>query len=134
MYIPIVAERLRSLRNLKKLTIREVQEFTGLTAGNISCWENGRYLPSAAALVLLSELYEVSIDWILTGTDNNQTPPKEKLDPELEVMLEYMKEMWQCSRDRQGWLKIQFNEAFPKFKEWFKKNKIKISRDSGYRS
>ena len=46
---------------------------TSITSGNVSCIENGKYLPSSTALIELSQVLDCSIDWILTGntsTDN----------------------------------------------------------------
>lgn len=62
-----IAHRLKEARQAKGLKIRQVEELTGLKNGNISCWENGKYLPSALALASLSNIYDVSVDWILKG-------------------------------------------------------------------
>lgn len=62
-----IGQRLKELRNIKKLTLQEVSNNTGLSIGNISGIENGKYLPSSQALINLSDMYECSVDWILKG-------------------------------------------------------------------
>lgn len=64
-----ISNRLKNARIAKGLKIRQVEELTGLKNGNISCWENGKYLPSALALASLSNVYGVSVDWILKGEE-----------------------------------------------------------------
>ncbi len=56
-------ERRKELR----ITQTQIQEQTSVTSGNLSCIENGKYLPSAVALIELSRVLECSTDWILTG-------------------------------------------------------------------
>lgn len=64
-----IGERLKEARLSNKLTMSDVEKITNITKGNISSFENNRFKPSAEPLVLLSKLYNVSIDWILTGND-----------------------------------------------------------------
>lgn len=68
-------KRLKEARLSNKLTMGDVEAATGITKGNISSFENDRYKPSAEPLVLLSKLYKVSIDWILTGAETTQPSP-----------------------------------------------------------
>jgi transcriptional regulator with XRE-family HTH domain len=44
-----------------------------------------------------------------------------KQDEYLSLMFNYLETIWNLSQDTQGWLKVQFNEAFPKFEEWREK-------------
>ncbi len=69
-----IGERLKIARLSNKLTMSDVEKITNITKGNISSFENNRFKPSAEPLVLLSKLYSVSIDWILTGNDFIPTP------------------------------------------------------------
>jgi transcriptional regulator with XRE-family HTH domain len=51
---------------------------------------------------------------------------KKFLDPELAMMIEYLKDKWQAGTDVQGWLKTEFKIDFRDFEEWQKKHdKIK---------
>lgn len=68
-----IGERIRRLRKSKGITQTEIQEKTGISSGNVSEIENGRYLPSAIALMELSRILECSTDYILFGDSH---PPK----------------------------------------------------------
>jgi transcriptional regulator with XRE-family HTH domain len=65
----LIANRLLKARESAGLSLKDVNQKTGISTGNISCWENGKYLPGANALVSLSKLYNVTIDWILKGDE-----------------------------------------------------------------
>lgn len=63
----IIGQRIKERRNELHITQTQVQEHTGITTGNLSCIENGKYLPSSIALLELSKILNCSVDWILTG-------------------------------------------------------------------
>ena len=65
----VIGERIKQKRKELGLTQVQVREKTGISNGNLSQIENGLSLPSSGALVALSELLRVSIDWILTGKE-----------------------------------------------------------------
>jgi len=71
----MIGQRIKERRRALKITQTQIQENTSISSGNLSCIENGKYLPSATALVELSNILECSVDWILTGNSsisNNQ--------------------------------------------------------------
>lgn len=55
------------LRKEKGLTQEQFGEQLGVTNKTVSRWETGSYLPPAEVLVLMSELFGVSINEILSG-------------------------------------------------------------------
>lgn len=59
--------RIKTRRKQLGLTLAQVSENTDISTGNLSCIEQGKYLPSANALLSLSQKLNCSIDWILTG-------------------------------------------------------------------
>lgn len=63
----IIGERIKSRRTELKYTQKYVEEHSRMSAGNLSCIESGKYLPSADSLIRLSITLKCSIDWILTG-------------------------------------------------------------------
>ncbi len=63
----MIGQRIKDRRKELKITQLQIQAQTSLSSGNLSCIENGRYLPSATALIELSKVLHCSIDWILTG-------------------------------------------------------------------
>lgn len=60
-----LGERLRNMRTYHGLTQTEVSQRTGLNNKNLSNWENGVAKPSIDDLVLLSNIYETSVDSLL---------------------------------------------------------------------
>lgn len=90
-----------------------------MSKGNISSWENAKFFPGSWALVQLSELYGVSIDWILKGEAANEKehPETQKVeavfDPDLKMMIDVLKELMESGDpDLRGWAKVQFKNAF----------------------
>lgn len=63
----MVGQRIKERRKHLKITQTKIQQETSISSGNLSCIENGKYLPSAVALLELSKILNCSIDWILTG-------------------------------------------------------------------
>lgn len=62
-----IGKRIKSRRKELHITQTQIQEESSISTGNLSCIENGKYLPSTAALLELSKILNCSIDWILTG-------------------------------------------------------------------
>ena len=58
---------LAKLRREHNLTQEQLGEKLGVTNKTVSRWENGNYLPPAEMLQALSELYNVTINEILSG-------------------------------------------------------------------
>ncbi len=63
----MIGQRIKERRKELKITQTQIQQETSISSGNLSCIENGKYLPSAIALLELSKILDCSIDWILTG-------------------------------------------------------------------
>lgn len=59
--------RLKNARNSKRLTQYEVADALGLNFTTVSKYENDKSQPDNEILQKLAGLYEVSIDWLLTG-------------------------------------------------------------------
>ena len=67
MNTKIIGQFLKELRKEKNMTQEELGSRVGVTNKTISKWENGNYMPPVDVLVLLSEIYNVSINEILSG-------------------------------------------------------------------
>ena len=63
---------LKLLRQKRKLTQIALQMHTGIDQALLSKFEAGKRLPTTEALLILSDFYDVSIDYILKRTDNPQ--------------------------------------------------------------
>jgi len=69
----MIGQRIKNRRKELHITQTQIQEVAGISSGNLSGIENGRYLPSTAALLGLSKILDCSIDWILTGESLKST-------------------------------------------------------------
>lgn len=67
--VDIMDNNLRLLRKQRKLSQIAVQMHTGIDQALLSKFEAGKRLPTTEALLILSEFYQVSIDYILMRTD-----------------------------------------------------------------
>lgn len=75
----MIGKRIKARRLELHITQMQIQEQTCVTSGNLSCIENGKYLPSAIALKELSRVLDCSVDWILTG-ESYKSKNTESLD------------------------------------------------------
>lgn len=62
-----IGQRIKKRRKDLGLTQMMIQEQTGISSGNLSGIERGDKLPSAPAIIRLSEILHCSTDWILKG-------------------------------------------------------------------
>ena len=62
-----IGKFLKKLRKEKNMTQEELGSRVGVTNKTISKWENGNYMPPVDVLMLLSDIYSVSINEILNG-------------------------------------------------------------------
>lgn len=62
-------ERLKELRIEKNLTQDKLAKLVGMSKMTISHWESGYCEPSIAQLIILSDLFEVSVDYLVGKTD-----------------------------------------------------------------
>lgn len=112
MNINSIGQRIRYARKINNLTISKLRELTNLSTGNISDLENEKTLPSSNALIKLAEALGVSIDWILTGKDfnNSNDSIKEILsDKDLELLKNYNLLSKDKQRDIEGFINVSLN-------------------------
>ncbi len=64
-----VGERIHHLMKLNNIKQIDVCKKTGLCKNTISNYVNGNRLPDTEALYKLSKLFNVSMEWLLTGND-----------------------------------------------------------------
>ena len=75
------------LRKEKWLTQAQLGERIGVTNKTISRWETGVYLPPADALLALGELFNVSVNEILSGKRLTETDYKEAAEENLTQII-----------------------------------------------
>lgn len=132
-----IGSRLRLARTKKDLTIPAVSDKTGISRGNLSYLENDKGKPSAEALIRLSELYEVTTDWILKGGSYDgagfrekkgayqfKAPASQTEPPSEELMgfIDAILETWgRGDAVTRGWIVGQLRKAFPEMAEKVRK-------------
>lgn len=67
----MIGQRIKERRKELHITQTQIQESCGISSGNLSGIETGRYLPSAVSLIELARILNCSVDWILTGESSN---------------------------------------------------------------
>lgn len=67
---PMIGQRIRAKRKELHLTQVDIKRQTSISNGNLSEIENGNTLPSAGALMALSQALGVTTDWILFGENS----------------------------------------------------------------
>lgn len=82
-----IGKFLAELRKDKSLTQEELGETIGVTNKTVSRWENGNYLPPVEILQMLSNLYDVSINEILSGERLDADAYKQKAEENIVTAL-----------------------------------------------
>lgn len=62
-----IGDRIKELRNKKELTQAELADKLGFTSQTVSNWESGTREPDIDALTQLASLFNVSLDYLLLG-------------------------------------------------------------------
>lgn len=69
----MLARRIGALRIKKGLTQSQLAEILHVSASTIGMYEQGRRIPSIDMLVALSRVFDVSLDYLITGSDYSYT-------------------------------------------------------------
>ncbi len=93
-------ERLKSLRNNKGKTQKEVANEVGISADTIRKLEQGKRTPSVGVVDLLADYYGVTADYVISGINRQNTEYNEKLRgiskdkrAKVEMIIEEIKEL-----------------------------------------
>ncbi|WP_143316888.1 helix-turn-helix transcriptional regulator [Clostridium sp. HBUAS56017] len=110
-----IGEKIKSLRKLNKLTLRELNSKTGLSISFISDIENKRRNPSIDNLKLLASALNVSVSQLLDDSNDlslkDMQTKKESIDHKLNLLEGDMKVLFQkvsklSEEDRQKVIKM----------------------------
>lgn len=63
----MIGQRIKNRRNELNITQTQIYKELGISSGNLSGIENGKSLPSATALIGLSQMLKCTTDYILFG-------------------------------------------------------------------
>lgn len=78
---------LKQLRKQNDMTQEQLGERIGVTNKTISRWETGNYMPPVECLVMLSDIYKISINELLAGERVVDEKIKEVADENVVLVL-----------------------------------------------
>ena len=70
--MPLLSQRLKSLRNEKGVTQRELAELLGKTSRHYQDIESGKINVPALALIQLADYFDVSLDYLVGRSEERQ--------------------------------------------------------------
>ncbi len=88
-------DRLKLLREKAGLTQKFVAEKIGVKNNTLSSYESAKRQPDYETLRKLADLYEVHIDYIITGNEHANSPEEmwqEFLDPKTQIFFKDLKD------------------------------------------
>lgn len=65
----VFGERLKELRNEKKLSQKELAELLNVSGNTVHAWERDKQEPSMGTLLKISEIFEVTLDYLYGKSD-----------------------------------------------------------------
>lgn len=73
-------ERLYELRKNKNISQEEFAELLDVSRQSISKWENDKAYPEMTRLLIMSDYFNVSLDYLMRGTKSNENAHDETKD------------------------------------------------------
>ena len=68
------AENLKTLRKSKGLTQVQFAEIFNISSGTIAMWETNKRVPDTSMLIKIAEFFNVTVDYLLGKTVNENKP------------------------------------------------------------
>ena len=75
------SEKLLELRRREGLSQEQLADRLGVTRQSVSKWESGAAVPELSKLVALSDLFSVSVDYLVGLTDRQEPYPRRRKTP-----------------------------------------------------
>lgn len=72
-----IIDRILKLMKEHNYTAKKTTELLGVSQSTISDWKSGRIKPSIEHIIKLSQIFNVSTDYILTGLDKELSPEEQ---------------------------------------------------------
>lgn len=83
----MIGSFLKELRKENNMTQEQLGERIGVTNKTVSRWETGNYMPPVESLILLSDIYGISINEILAGKRVEMDELKQVADENMTKVL-----------------------------------------------
>lgn len=75
-----IADRIQQLRKMKGISQEELAEGLGVSRQAVSKWESEQSMPDLDRIILMSEYFEVTTDYLLKGIEKEERNEREKPD------------------------------------------------------
>lgn len=82
-----MANRIQDLRKKKGISQEELAEIMGVSRQAVSKWESEQSFPDLEKIVVMSNYFEVTTDYLLKGTENSSDIAKIKMDAQIFTVL-----------------------------------------------
>ena len=90
---------LKAARKAKRMTQTEVARYIGLAQSSYSAWENGTTKIDHASLLKLSDLFDVSIDYLLGNESEKPTAGSDELTKDEETVIQLLRQVPEEQRE-----------------------------------
>ena len=100
-----IAERIRALRKEKNMTQLQLARLLNVTDKAVSKWESSEGNPDISLLSKLSEIFDVTIDYILIGKQEQDTISLDDMDTNKRLMLLIKKD------DAENFVKYKYDKV-----------------------
>lgn len=75
-----VADRIQKLRKTKGISQEELADKVGVSRQAVSKWESGQSIPDIERIIIMSDYFEVTTDYLLRGIEKKTEETKKKPD------------------------------------------------------
>ena len=121
-----MGKRLKEIRLHYELSQTELANRLNTTQAVISNYEAGRRIPDANFLRKLIDVFQIDINWLLTGEGSmfKDKCGKEDIDQAKDRIKRWIDSFWEKASEKERyWFEVQFEKCFPEFREWKEKRK-----------
>ncbi|AFK85862.1 MULTISPECIES: helix-turn-helix domain-containing protein [Thermoanaerobacterium] len=84
----MLKDKLKTLRNEKKLTQRELAKLLNLSPSTIAMYEIGQRFPDPETLQKIADFFDVSVDYLLGRTDKRNIDTSNDVDERLHKVMQ----------------------------------------------
>jgi len=115
-------DRMKEIRQDRRFNQKQMAELLGVSLRTLQRYEEGSKVPDVTLLVELA-IIGYNLHWLITGDGDKYHWKKSIEDDYLKEITTWLEEEIKKDIKIKDWFKVQFEIAFPTFKEW-RKNRI----------
>ena len=82
-----IADRIQNLRKIKGISQEELADKVGVSRQAVSKWESEQSIPDLDKVIIMSELFDVTTDYILKGIESPRQDDEKKADALIFVIV-----------------------------------------------